>query len=346
MYLIVVNMPKYLLYKASHKSFLAFNIVFSEKLLKLFPAITWKKKLVKLYLYIASKFRCEFKGVEFCDDFHLNSNITIKELLLDHGEALGAKDPVLVMWNRGENRQGRVYIWRFSHDCELKSFIKLVDDESSRYALKREMGALEFLSSTSQKFRHPEVIQYKELGKSSLLETTAVPLNKSNSHIIDFSKLNAVINSISDIAPKKENFLWTDICNEDWGKKLQLFISPEASAHLNSKLDKAFFSMGFIHGDFGSENLYDCNGEIWIIDWEASTTQGPVLVDYIAFWLGRNDKNNTEQFIDDFYSKFIKSSCYRREDVVAAILFLSAYEFPPALKLFSFWNSQNFSQLL
>ncbi|WPY98253.1 hypothetical protein [Christiangramia sp. OXR-203] len=93
--------------------------------------------------------------------------------------------------------------------------------------------------------------------------------------------------------------------------------------------DEDKFYVMFAHGDLGSDNLIDVDGELRIIDWEKSHTHAPKITDYLGIQLGNHhhsiirDKNlkKSPGSLCKFYSQFIDSELFSFPEFLLGLSF-------------------------
>ena len=109
--------------------------------------------------------------------------------------------------------------------------------------------------------------------------------------------------------------------------------APTIPANIVAQLDQLIedgLPVGHIHGDLGSNNLVQADGQLWVIDWEESTRTGPRRSDEISFYLTTHQKEilrrpvaATEAFVQTFLTGGAREDW---RDVIVALAFLYGAE--------------------
>ena len=93
------------------------------------------------------------------------------------------------------------------------------------------------------------------------------------------------------------------------------------------------------HGDLNCTNilLSKSNDQVWLLDWEQSDANAPILTDQVCIavdklWLAnaQDASGNLKKFKDTFT---YENDAKKRAQIIMALAYLSAAGFPPALAM-------------
>jgi len=287
------------------------------------PSHTLKRKFFKLYMYCVtsisyfSKWKQDDKKDIFencineCFDLiHTHSNLDLYPLCI---------------WSLVEGRR-RYYIHALDVKGERKIFAKVSAKKDDFPLLENEKNCLSRLSLENQ-IRTPKVIKFKLTNDCCCLLTTYMDKGYSLYHpdsnslpvgVLELIKGSIRVEQLSDVLASQ---WWAAVCKK-FNKNLDLIKNVQSKA-LTVKVKKSF-----VHGDFGSENIFQ-NGEggFYVIDWERGESNAPYLTDNIAYWLGKNHaliKSSPNSSLKKFDKAFQK---YNDLDVTLGLLFLMNLNF-------------------
>src|SRR5580704_7087376 len=92
-----------------------------------------------------------------------------------------------------------------------------------------------------------------------------------------------------------------------------------------------------VHGDLNRTNVFRCRERYWIVDWEQSCKQGPKLTDTICADIDcrwPQTKLDPVSSLGAFaQAQFTEGDTQKFRNVVLALAFLFAADFPPATEL-------------
>jgi len=87
-------------------------------------------------------------------------------------------------------------------------------------------------------------------------------------------------------------------------------------------------AVGRAHGDFGPSNIFETTGGLWVLDWEESAADAPMLADEVTFDLGVNARRiagNPVAALRDFAQRHLRSADdARRGEILMALAFRAA----------------------
>jgi len=235
--------------------------------------------------------------------------------------------PVLI-WPRG--RQDRVHVHFVNSGGDSVSFAKIKIGADSAY-IKQEHTALERLRELRpQNFRIPEVLGAETTDAYSVLMMEGLPFGSKR---LDHSNCPFPEPAVAEWSGAACTATFDEIQRASW---YDAAISGHPIGFEDSilKVQAQGGRLCWIHGDLGSENLFLCDGVLWVVDWECSCEAGPVATDYTAYWLGAHltlvKKNPLEARSLLFDNR---QHSYSKAEQVLALMYLAKVGFGPAIQL-------------
>ncbi len=336
-------MSQYLLYQPNNQPFAAFPLGSSARALPLFPTTTWKKKAVGYYLRMADSVQLPLPAIVLKKDLQIFSipGQTILEGLNSHQKL--SYRPLLWMWNR-EYQRKRVYLWlENSQDLQRMAFVKIGQGKINEHDFEREFNALTRLHNQKITFNAPEPILFLTANSISFLLTSSLPSPFTSFSFLPWSMIDKHLTPVN-LQTRKE-IPYSQLNHAEWFKVFQTTLKQETIQAIKKCVGDNLLTVGFIHGDMGSENSFSISGQLWLIDWERSLSSGPCATDEVAHWIGKTAAKTGlgDGIIQAFLSKFINNTGYCGHDVLIALCYLTSISFPPAVFLFNRFKKENFS---
>ena len=298
------------------------NIIDLIKVLKLISSFTIKRKLYKIYVFFVVTF---FKILRTTKNNE--SLLEIDSIISKNPIFLGFK--YMVVWSLVPGRK-RCYIYFYDSNIELVYFGKLSHKTSDYDLLRNEYDFL--LNYKTQKsntqFQTPSVIYFNEVDDYSFLVVESLPNDCKLFHPEKNDLPERVYNCLNSNKVKHD----LDKCyTQNWW--INFLVEKDRTIglynYIVSNKGDSKIVLSFIHGDFGSENIFKNNlHHLYIIDWERSCKMGPYLTDRVAFWLGKNH-NNDNNIIE--FNEFFKQE--NKLDLSLALCFLVSANFDLAIKI-------------
>tara|TARA_B100000795_G_C22798727_1_gene440697 strand:- start:1949 stop:2914 length:966 start_codon:yes stop_codon:yes gene_type:complete len=299
------------IFRKGSKLFLAIpsnlNIYDLIKVIKFIPSFTLKRKLYKIYVFLT---------MLFSKTITKNNNLTEINNLINRSPILSDFD-YIVVWSLVSGRK-RCYIYFYDNNINLVYFGKLTQNINDLDLLRNEYTFLlnYNVKKTDNHFKTPSVIYFDELTTHSFLVVDSLPN--------DFKLFHPQNNNLpervyDDLNTNKVKYSLSYCFTKDWWL---IFIevkykTPGLYNYIINQPADSEIILSFIHGDFGSENIFkNKKDQFYIIDWERSSKTGPYLADRIAFWLGKhhnkitNKKAFNQFFIQENKLKISLALCY------------------------------------
>lgn len=252
--------------------------------------------------------------------------------------------PVLV-WPADPLR-GRIYIYLLDKKGEKIGFCKLGFDAKNNALIGRERIALENLQSMELKLsRVPKLLAHGnlngEMGGGNYLVVEITPTNTRN---IDWQRDASIETNIAEYAGSSRMIERAEIKSLSWWPNVtrQFADHSELMDDINTALDQGI-AVCLAHGDLNCTNilLSKTNDQVWLLDWEQSDANAPILTDQVCIavdklWLAnaQDASGNLKKFKDTFtYENDAKTQA----KLIMALAYLSAAGFPPALAMIEEW---------
>lgn len=239
--------------------------------------------------------------------------------------ACPAIQPVII-WPRQTDR-GRVYVYLLSTGGQPIGFCKVSFDDHNDECLCREVRALYDLNAQHlTKCNIPIVLvngfwQGHKYIIESPLKMNAWPLY-SIPEAYPRSCAEEFGGSPRMVAPSKvESFSWWRCLTE---------IAQDSFKPFLGRLSDLIYSCSGllvrrVHGDFGPHNFITQNNQLWVLDWEESSDNGPALTDQIGYYLSVNAKavrRRPRAVLRNFAVRYLRGASHEKlRDVMAALAF-------------------------
>ena len=248
--------------------------------------------------------------------------------------------PVLV-WPADPLR-GRVYMSLLNKQGEKVGFCKLGLDDKNNALIERERQALEHLQSMELKLsRIPKLLAHGNLDEKmnggAYLVVEITPANTGN---IDWQSDASIEANIAEYAGSGRMIDRAEIESLSWwpGVTRRFANHSVLMDEINAAVDQGI-EVCLAHGDLNCTNvlLSKTNDQVWLLDWEQSDTNAPILTDHVCMavdklWLAnaQDASGNLKKFKDTFT---YENDAKKRAQIIMALAYLSAAGFPPALAM-------------
>ena len=308
-----------------------------------YPAHTGKKRLVRKILHGLAGvglIRCVFPARELSlpgvgkVDFEAWVGLLCEQL------HLAELQPVLV-WPADPLR-GRVYMYLLNKEGEKVGFCKLGLDAKNNALIKREQQALEHLQSMELKLsRIPQLLAHGNLdGDMGGVNYLVVEITPTNTRNIDWQRDSAIDANIAEYAGSTRMIERAEIETLSWWPEVTRRFADHSVLmdEINAAVDQGI-EVCLTHGDLNCTNvlLSKTNDQVWLLDWEQSDANAPILTDQVCMavdklWLANAEdtSGNLQKFKDTF---IYENDPEKRAQIILALAYLAAAGFPPALAM-------------
>jgi hypothetical protein len=306
-----------------------------------YPAHTRKKRLVRVVLRVLA--RVGILGLIFPkQELSLPGvgKVDFEQWMEALGEQFAVSElcPVLV-WPADPAR-GRVYMYLLSNTGEKLGFCKLGLDARNNELIERERQALEHLQSMELKLsRIPKLLAHGclegEIEGGAYLVVEITPTKARN---IDWQNDTSIDANIAEYAGSSRMIERAEIESLSWWPNVTRRFAGHSVLmdEINAAVDHGI-EVCLAHGDLNCTNVL-CDGrQIWLLDWEQSDENAPILTDRVCMmvdklWLANpDDEAGNLQKIRDIFS--CENDPKKRAQVIMALAYLGASGFPPALAM-------------
>lgn len=302
--------------------------------LKCLPSYTLKRKLYKLYIFFVVLLK------KYCFILLPKSNDSNIQIFLNWFKTWNSKGysskellyPVFI-GSLVPNRN-RYYVHMLNKKGEKVCFVKFSNDLKDQDLLTNEYNTLNLLTNNKKlKFFVPKPISLLRINDYVTLTVSSISKSFTLFHPERNVYPKIVIESLRGRAKK---ISIESVFDLSWWKSALLYKNtyPKSFEYILNVQKDYLVNIGFIHGDLGSENIYSNDkGEFCIIDWERATDKAPIIVDDIAFWLGKYHfeiKRNNTDICDKFKCSFISED---KVELVLGLLFLVSVRFDLAINI-------------
>ena len=308
-----------------------------------YPAHTGKKRLVRKLLHVLAGvglIRCVFPARKLFLPGVGDVDFEAWVALLGEQLHLVELQPVLV-WPADPLR-GRVYMYLLNKEGEKVGFCKLGLDTKNNALIKREQQALEHLQSMELKLsRVPNLLAHGnlngEMGDGAYLVVEMTPADTRN---IDWRSDASIEANIAEYAGSGRMIERAEIETLSWWPEVTRRFADHSVLmdEINAAVDQGI-EVCLAHGDLNCTNvlLSKTNDQVWLLDWEQSDGNAPILTDQVCMavdklWLAnaQDASGNLKKFKDTFT---YENDAKKRGQIIMALAYLSAAGFPPALAM-------------
>jgi len=308
-----------------------------------YPAHTGKKRLVRKVLHGLAGvglIRWVFPSRELSLPGVGKVDFEAWMALLGEQLHLAELQPVLV-WPADPLR-GRVYMYLLNKKGEKGGFCKLGLDAKNNALIERERQALEHLQSMELKLsRVPQLLAHEnldgEMGGGNYLVVEITPTNTRN---IDWQSDASIEVNITEYVGSSRFLERVEIESLSWWPNVTRQFADHSGLmdEINAAVDHGI-EVCLAHGDLNCTNilLSKSNDQVWLLDWEQSDANAPILTDQVCIavdklWLAnaQDASGNLKKFKDTFT---YENDAKKRAQIIMALAYLSAAGFPPALAM-------------
>ena len=253
---------------------------------------------------------------------------------------LAELQPVLV-WPADPLR-GRVYMYLLNKKGEKVGFCKLGLDAKNNALIERERQALEHLQSMELKLsRVPNLLAHGNLnGEMVDGAYLVVEMTPADTRNIDWQSDSAIEANIAEYAGSSRMIERAEIESLSWWPNVTRQFAGHSGlmSEINAAVDHGI-EVCLAHGDLNCTNvlLSKTNDQVWLLDWEQSDANAPILTDQVCMavdklWLAnaQDASGNLNKFRDTFR---YEDDSKKRGQIIMALAYLSAAGFPPALAM-------------
>ena len=197
-------------------------------------------------------------------------------------EAINAEPGyAMLIWPPQRNR-GRVYAHLLDRKGTPLGFAKISANAKNDAEFRNEASALRAVGRLHvDSFGHPSCLHEGVLGGCLTLIFDPLPVGARNGRV-----------DPRPLIPEYRGEIRRIDCNGDQAPRWRDLVRTRAAADGSSAfLDSFEACLGspaevcFVHGDLIRSNVLIHNGRPWIVDWELSAPDGPVLVDEMTHWM-------------------------------------------------------------
>jgi hypothetical protein len=245
----------------------------------------------------------------------------------------------VVVWPNDPQR-GRAYVYWLEEDGGRAAFAKLAFDEHNATLIRNERVALEAVAGKSAgKFAVPRVLSCGEREGISYVVMSAVPEGLRNLRAEERRLLPGIIEGYAGVArvaaaEELEGLPWWRLSAVKNGR-------PTVFAAAVRRAVRAGVRLGRVHGDLNETNAQSDGKNVWLLDWERSSPDGPVRTDEVCLEVDARwalTRRDPVAGLRDF-----RRACWNgraaqeQAEVLAALAYLVSADFTPAEKLVEHW---------
>jgi len=262
--------------------------------------------------------------------------------LLDHLLGLvGCPQTKAVMVWPPEVSRERLYIHLLRQDMFPLAFAKLSFDEFNDERLSVETRALRALQELKpRQCRVPAVLDAGLFRSRQYLVVEAVP---TDARPVKISYASFPTASVQEYSGKMEVVSSDTLCRFAWWRRYEGAIALNTQfARDVETARRSPTRVCRVHGDLGPANILRSSTGLWIVDWEESCEQAPLLTDFVSYYLGINSRRiikNPIRGLRDFATRFLCGTKEDRHAAVMALAFLHGTGFGAANHLIGAWNT-------
>ena len=270
----------------------------------------------------------------------------IDNLLRELGSILNQPDLEAAVFWPPETSRGRVYLHLFDRRqraCSPVGFAKVSLDDVNDRRLNHEAMVLAELSRHPSNALHvPAVLARGEVAGHQVVVTEPLPP--------DAQPISARLSAfpaacVRAFAGEAKSIRAEELPALSWW--------PAYRQHLNGRGDafdtqlRALAAGGVAvrraHGDFGPSNIFETTGGLWVLDWEESAADAPMLADEITFDLGVNARRiagDPVGALREFADRRLRTADdARRAEILMALAFRAAVGPRDARSFIQHWRT-------
>jgi hypothetical protein len=203
----------------------------------------------------------------------------------------GAVDEgIVVMWPRQPDR-GRIYVHASDSRGHPVAFVKIALDDRNRRLMAREVATLtELVRETPSRFRVPRVLLTREVAGSLAVIGEPLPAGAASPTLRRAVLPAAAVAEYSGLVRTA-----TDVTTTSWWPSYRRALTPPLSRFDDELLRLTAGGVRTVraHGDLSAHNMALVGGRLWLLDWEESAPDAPVLTDRVGFTLSKLSRRLT-----------------------------------------------------
>ena len=233
----------------------------------------------------------------------------------------------VIMWPPEADR-GRVYLHLFDRTCRPVGFAKLSLNDASDERLDREASILTELSPAHTGPLHvPAVLGRGMVAGHRLVVTEPLP---PDARPIPARPGAFPAACVEAFAGKAKSVSGDELSALSWWPAYRRHIDGRGRTFDEElrALAAGGFAVRRAHGDFGPSNIFETGEGLWVLDWEESAVDAPMLADEITFDLGVNARRiaaNPVAALREFAHRRLGSADdARRGEILMALAFRAA----------------------
>ncbi len=247
-------------------------------------------------------------------------------------------EPVIVWPN--DPARGRVYVHLLDEHGRNRSFAKLAFDERNARLIRNERDALESAAAVvGGAFSVPRVLGEGACGGICHVTVTPIPAGLRKLEAEEDDRLKRIIATYRGEA---RTVTGEQLRAMPWWKtfaasmrRLPDFVELVAAATQRGT------RVCRVHGDLNETNVLSDDRNVWLLDWERSSAEGPWRTDEICREADRRwpvSRRDPGAALRDF-----RAACWEGKpaeeqgEILAALAYLTAAEFTPAVVLAEHW---------
>lgn len=285
-----------------------------------------RRKLVAFLIKILNLLKLEFllsyktyRPIPNCQSFDINSLLNRLEKDLGLGKLYG------VLTYPSQSNRKRFYLNLLSEEGQAVAFAKVALNKKNNSSLARELNTIKSLKNKKYSFKIPKILLAGKHLSHKYLVFESFPLDsksiRANWNSISFE----ISKEISENTHHKKT-----IRDLSWWDKFLEKVPREDRAMLLKDIKlkpESLIEVSLAHGDLHNGNTYYANDEIWLIDWEASYRDAPIMSDEIVFFLAKHQGeilSNSILVAKKLGEKFLRQNNKNmKKDIGMALAFLS-----------------------
>jgi len=250
-----------------------------------------------------------------------------------------AEDGIVVVWPPQPDR-GRLYVHASDARGRPVAFVKVALDERNNHLLAREVAALGRLArERPSSFDVPEILAAQTVAGSLVVVGEPLPAG-ARSPAARRAVLPAA--AVTEYAgPVREA---TDVTATSWWQSYRRSLVPELAV-FDDELTRAAARgtrTARAHGDLSAHNMALVGGRLWLLDWEESAPDAPVLTDLLGFVLSAVSRRLVAR-PEDWRTHLRRSPApglegAARQELMLALAFRHARGFEDATGILRHWN--------
>lgn len=310
------------------------------KLYKYFNALSVKRKIyklllaflieAKLYKLVVNK---KTTPVPMFPNFPFNEWLGRVEKKLGKGKL----NPVVTFPSQIARK--RFYVHLIDLDGECVGFSKISLTDENDYYLNNEAINISRIKSKIS-FKIPKILINETFDSHKYLVFEPLP---KDSKFKSFQWESYPLQCSEEISKNTQST--KELESLSWWTSFETTMGREAIDHFINKLEieKEFLTeIALAHGDLHSGNMTMANGEIWLFDWESSSSDAPTMTDELVFFLAQNQRklvSNPDYVASKLRDYFLYEDCRtQRIKVGLALAYLSTTGRKDAKDMINKWD--------